>query len=182
MFLLALHSGTHRIDDRHAFELWSAALGAAYVGRILCVRVSRVRRQIYRNVQLGGFGGRVWWRWNRYLHAPLHALAIVSTHGARTHGFLSHRRHTRSDHGNGALLQESVTDYSPSPFRCVPTRNRHGVRRQQRAFSLRSRTPLREERREYVDAMGTTRVTAKWATSFSSCSQSDTRDALCEIS
>ena len=33
--------------------------------------------QIYRNAQVGGFGGRVWWRWNRYLHAPLYALAIL---------------------------------------------------------------------------------------------------------
>lgn len=33
--------------------------------------------QIYRNAQIGGFGGQVWWRWNRYLHAPLYALAIV---------------------------------------------------------------------------------------------------------
>lgn len=33
--------------------------------------------QIYRNAQIGGFGGQVWWSWNRYLHAPLYALAIL---------------------------------------------------------------------------------------------------------
>lgn len=33
--------------------------------------------QIFRDAPYGGFGGPVWWKWNRYFHAPLYALALV---------------------------------------------------------------------------------------------------------
>lgn len=33
--------------------------------------------QIFRHAPCGGFGGPVWWKWNRYVHAPLYALALV---------------------------------------------------------------------------------------------------------
>lgn len=33
--------------------------------------------QIVRDAPYGGFGGPVWWKWNRYVHAPLYALALV---------------------------------------------------------------------------------------------------------
>lgn len=50
---------------RHALAGFFAYVSIGFVG------------QIYRNAQIGGFGGQIWWNWNRYLHAPLYALAIL---------------------------------------------------------------------------------------------------------
>lgn len=64
--------GAHRlafvlvcIPVRHALAVFFAYASTEFVG------------QIFRHAPYGGFGGLVWLKWNRYVHAPLYALVLI---------------------------------------------------------------------------------------------------------
>lgn len=45
--------------------------------------------QVFRNPEYGGFGGRVWWRRNRYVHIILYLTSVVLLYVSCSHAWIT---------------------------------------------------------------------------------------------